>query len=378
MGLKSILLVTDIFPPKIGGPATFIPHLAERLASQYGYRVTVVCSSDSPTDEADQLRSYRVRRLCPRDSLRYKLAARELLIRELLTHDCVLINGLEALTCQIARTLRRPYLLKVVGDPVWEAARNTGRTLLDFDRFQADSNEQQRFAALVESRNRRLLLARQVVTPSQYLKRIVMGWGVPQERVKVIPNGVELERFSQIPYHDRTGGPLEVLFVGRLTNWKGVETLLLAASQVRNVQITIVGDGPEYPHLVELARQLNVTNTVEFTGRLSPTEVEKRMAAAHVLVLTSLYEGLSHTLLEALAAGLPCIVSKCGGNSEVIAPGQNGLLIEPQNVRELVSSLALLESEDDILRSMSIQARAGSSDFAIDLTVEKYIELLTQ
>ena len=88
----------------------------------------------------------------------------------------------------------------------------------------------------------------------------------------------------------RPGGatPMHLLFVGRLTNWKGVETLLLALDGLAGVEATIVGDGPAYPHLVELAAQLRLQDRVRFAGREPESAVSRRMASADVLVLTSL------------------------------------------------------------------------------------------
>lgn len=371
-----ILLITDIFPPQIGGPATFIPHLAEKLATGYGYQVTVICTSDKATDESDKNRPYVVRRLQKRNSYRYKFEIRRLLIKEMLMHDCILINGLETLTYQIARVLRKPYILKIVGDSVWEFARNTGGTTLDFERFQMDEVEREKFKALIEKRNQLVLFAQHVVTPSNYLKHIVHRWGIPLESITTIANGSNLDHFLHSQNKNRINEPLRVLFVGRLTNWKGVETLLLAMTHVDNVHARIVGDGPGFLHLIELAKQLNIADRVEFTGRVAQREVEKQMADAHVLVLTSLYEGLSHTLLEAMASGLPCIASNLGGNAEVITSGKNGFLIEPQNVQELAKSLKLLETNEGLRQYMSGEAKASSLNFSLDKTVQAYIDLL--
>jgi glycosyltransferase involved in cell wall biosynthesis len=80
------------------------------------------------------------------------------------------------------------------------------------------------------------------------------------------------------------------------------------------------------------------------------------MARAHVLVLTSLYEGLSHTVLEAFAAGLPCIVSDRGGNEEVVKDGRNGLVVPAQNVGRLAHALGRLETDDAFRRNLAAAA----------------------
>jgi glycosyltransferase involved in cell wall biosynthesis len=100
------------------------------------------------------------------------------------------------------------------------------------------------------------------------------------------------------------------------------------------------------------------------------------MSNADVLVLTSLYEGMSHTLIEAMAAGLPCIASNRGGNGEVINSGKNGILIEPQNVQALAASLRQLESDEDLRQRISKEARDRIIHFSMDRTVQEFINLL--
>jgi glycosyltransferase involved in cell wall biosynthesis len=368
--------VTEIFPPHIGGPATFIPRVAEALARRHGYEVTVVCTSEAPDDPGDAARPYRVRRLWTGNRLRFQLEARRLLALEVARHRRVLVNGLERLVGPIAQVLRRGFVLKVVGDPAWEMARNQGRTLLDIDRFQVDAGGDRALAPVIAARDRAVRLARHVITPSDHLRRLVEGWGVPPGRVSTVPNGVDLEeRDDRLPA-GRSGGPLRALFVGRLTNWKGVETLLLAVARMPEVAATVVGDGPEHPHLVELGRQLGVAGRVRFTGRLAPDAVAREMRSAHVLVLTSLYEGLSHTLLEALAAGLPCVASRCGGNGEVIRDGVEGMLIDPQDVGALTGALGRLDRDEGLRLGMARAARERAWDFPLARTVEQFADIL--
>lgn len=376
--MPKILLITDIFPPKIGGPATFIARLAEQLSNEQGYSVTVICTSDHLNENSDINKSYTVRRLYKRESYAYKIGVRQLLVKEILVHDCILVNGLESFVYPIAQTLRKSYISKVVGDSVWEMARNLGQTTSSFDEFQTSEYARVKFRESVEKRNKMLSAARYIVTPSNYLNHIVCGWGLPRDKVVTIHNGSDPDRFKQVQCSVRSVGPLRVLFVGRLTNWKGVETLLLAMNYVDNIQVTIVGDGPEYPHLFELAKQLNVHDRVDFAGRCTQSEVERQMSNAHVLVLTSLYEGMSHTVLEAMSSGLPCITSNVGGNAEVIISGKNGILIQAQNVRELVDALNLLEGNEELRQSMAEAAKTSSFNYSIGKTVQKYMDLLTR
>jgi glycosyltransferase involved in cell wall biosynthesis len=373
--MARILLITNIFPPLVGGPATFIDRLAHHL-SRKGHIVTVLCSSDAPNEVSDAARPFRVVRVSLRTRELYEILIRVRLFWLMLGHTRILVNGLEPYVAEVTRFLPRRFVLKVVGDTVWETARNRGTTVSTIDEFQLDAVEQHRNAALIEKRNRSLFRASQIVTPSEYLRRMVIGWGIGAQKVAVVNNGVDIDA-ADLPITGRAAGtPLRVLFVGRLTNWKGIETLLLALKGLDSVQAHIVGDGPAYPHLQELAMQLGIASKVVFTGRRSAGEVRNHMQDAHVLVLVSLYEGMSHTLLEACSLGLPVIASKVGGNEEVVVDDRTGILVPPREVTALRRSLERLRDDENFRISLGLNAKAHARGFSIERTVAGFAQLL--
>lgn len=366
--MASVLLVTNIFPPQIGGPATFIDRLGHSLAGR-GHDVSVVCSSET-RDISDAQRPFTVQRVSVASRERYEVLVRLRLALEMARHRLVFVNGLERYVAQVNRALRRRYVLKIVGDTVWETARNRGLTALSIDEFQVDARSQRQFAADIEMRNGWVSAARHVVVPSEYLRRLVEGWGVASDRITVVRNGTD--GTPAVAAGRRTAAQrLRALFVGRLTNWKGVETLLLAARELPMVELEIAGDGPEWPHLVELSAQLGLGDRVVFSGRLPADGVRRAMGHAHVLVLTSLYEGLSHTLLEAMAAGVPCIVSARGGNEEVVCHGRNGLVVPPQDVAQLVEALCSLASDEGLRARLASGAKDTARAFDLAETVAR-------
>jgi len=372
---RRVLLVTNIFPPHIGGPATFIDRLAHELAKDHGCRVTVVCSSDAPRDPSDVRRPFTVRRICTANKYTYQLNVRRVLLMEMLRHSRILVNGLEEYVTPLARLLSRRYVLKVVGDTVWETARNAGTTTLDIDAFQREAAVGDQIAAARAARYEYLRYARVIVTPSEYLRSMVIGWGVDADRVVTVANGAS-HAASHTDVLRRTIGPLRVLFVGRLTNWKGVETVLMALDGLSDVELTIAGDGPASPLLRALARQLGVDARVRFLGRQSVSAVHELMASSHVLVLTSLYEGLSHTLIEAAALGLPCIASACGGNPEFVVDGESGLLVPAEDVASLRQALRSLERDEPRRYDLAIAAQRRGRQFSIHRTTANIIRVL--
>lgn len=374
MKKKKILLITNIFPPHIGGPATFIDRLAHHLSSR-GHKVTVICSSDKRQEISDLQRPFIVNRVCIAVRELYEILIRINLFIAMARHRYILVNGLETYVAQISRLLRKRYLLKIVGDSAWEVARNRGTTLLAIDDFQKDGIEQKKHESLIKSRNNGVRQAAHIFTPSHYLKNMIVGWGVEPQRVSVINNGIE---FLPMPegLKRRSTKELKAVFVGRLTNWKGVETILLAMCELDNILVDIIGDGPEYPLLFSLAHQLGIADKVKFLGKKDQTEVMKTLSQSHVLILTSLYEGLSHTLLEAMSIGLPCIASNIGGNQEVINDGENGLLIPAQSVTALRESLKLLQQNEDYRFKLCQGALQRASHFKLTTTVQEITILI--
>jgi glycosyltransferase involved in cell wall biosynthesis len=372
-----ILLVTNIFPPLIGGPATFMEQLASTLASQ-GHRVTVVCSSTTWHDPDDRRRPFRVVRVSIENRYAYEVRIRLVLLRELLAHRTVFVNLLEDYVAGVNRLIGRRYVLKIVGDAVWERARNLGATALDIDAFQRDPAAQHRWRREIARRNAHIAAASHVVTPSHYLRGIIEGWGVAAERISVIPNGLADAMLAEPAPVRRANGHLRALFLGRLTNWKGVETLLLAARGLAGVRVAIAGDGPQLPALEALARQLDLGTQVEFLGRLPREAVRAEMLRAHALVLTSLYEGHPHVLLEAAAHGLPSIASERGGNREVVESGINGLLVPAENPRALRDALELLRGDESLRHRLATAAWARAREYGMGGSVARIVEVLTR
>ena len=375
--MSRVLIVTNIFPPLIGGPATFADRLGHVLAAR-GHRVTVLCSSTDTAEPSDKDRPFRVVRTSTASRYRYEVMIRARLVREFLSHGRILVAGLESYVLDAIRVVPRRYILRVPGDTVWESARNYGVTTEDFDALQERGEPPALVRGLALQRCRSLQRATTVVTPSHYLEGVVRRWrGAPAD-LRTIHNGVAIEDYPPREPRPLDGRPLRILFVGRLTNWKGAETVLLAGAKLMGSEITIVGDGPELPLLKTLHAQLGRPSSVSFVGRQRPDEVREHMLASDVLVLPSNYEGLSHTLLEACAAGLVTVVSGIGGNREVITDHVNGLVVPYGDPIVLGAALARLVSDDALRRRLAMAARARAADFPFSRTVDTYAQILEE
>jgi len=161
--------------------------------------------------------------------------------------------------------------------------------------------------------------------------------GIPARKVCTIWNGIDVDDFE---YRGPGTDPVAIS-VARLSAEKDFPTLLqamrLAVRELPNLKLKLVGDGPERPRLEQLVNELGLKSHVDFFGECR--DVPQQLAQAAFFVTSSLTEGISLTLLEAMAVGLPVIATHVGGNPEIVANGVTGKLVPPGNPAQLAAAL---------------------------------------
>jgi glycosyltransferase involved in cell wall biosynthesis len=325
-----ILITSDIFPPDVGGPATYVPRIATELTRR-GHQVTVVTYSLVPCHAGDSGYPFPVVRVSaapPRwRRLPRTLAAIQDHGRQV---DIIYANGLVTETVLANYVLRRPVVAKVVGDLAWERSRDKGWIQDSIELFQT-----KRYSSRVElmrwRRNWSYARMDGIIVPSRYLKRmLVEHWHRPAGRVQVVYNSFEAQERQMPPAAIDLPVKYKLITVCRLTGWKGVDGLIRALPALPDVGLVVVGDGPLYAELVALAQALDVATRVRFVGTVPGEQVPAYLRACDIFVLHSTYEGLPHVLLEAAAAGLPVIATAVGGTPEVLQDGPlAGQLVPP-------------------------------------------------
>ena len=369
---QSLLVVSGIYPPDHGGPARFVPALAAAAVDR-GWRVRVITLGDvkdaSVFVSADGQEVHTFPRAIPRAKRVPALVGA--IAQGLRESNALFTNGLYEEAYLATRLVRRPWTAKVVGDPIWERATNSGRTGANIDAFQAEAlpfglNLQRRALTLA------LRTANLVTTPSLQLSLMVERWNVP--RPIVIPNGVPILDLSP------ANPDFDVVTVCRLVPWKGVDVLIEACT-AEGLRLRIVGDGPLRHDLEQLASELDPGSLVTFSGAVSPHKVRSIIESGRLFALNSSYEGMSFALLEAKERAVPVVVGANPGNSAVVRSGVDGLVVDPRSVSEVRGALSKLVDNPPLARSMglagrqdvidrfSIQAATGSTLDAIEATV---------
>lgn len=202
------------------------------------------------------------------------------------------------------------------------------------------------------------LAAGVIVTTRDLASHVSANRGVPTARIHLIPNGVDTTLFAPSERVHRKGEVKTILFVGRLTRQKNLARLLEALStlgQRHLVRLQIIGEGPLRQELETTAARLNVR--CAFEGTVSHRALPDYMNQADLFVLPSLVEGHPKVLIEAMSCGLPCVVSNCEGNRELIEHGRTGLLFDPANVQQMIAQIEQVLVDQDIARSLGQAAR---------------------
>ena len=196
---------------------------------------------------------------------------------------------------------------------------------------------------------------------------------------RIIPNGVDLDRFASAePFEALRDGTLNILFVGRFEERKGLIHLLKAYHRLRkrhvDARLLVVGAGPkrrEYRRYVALRG----IRDVEFLGRVSDDDKARYFASADIFCAPATgQESFGIVLLEAMAAGVPIVASDIHGYKQVVQRGVQGLLVEPRNPRALAAALYALATDADLRHRMGDAGRERAPEYSWDRVTERVIE----
>jgi len=352
-----VVVVSGIWPPDVGGPASHAPDVAAFLRSR-GHRVEVVTTAACAPEPRDYPVHWISRGL-PKGVIHVRTAAA--IARRAGGADVVYTTGMFGRSAAGASAARRPYVVKLTADPAFERARR--RSVVDgtVDEFQRLGGGPV-VRALRLARDLELRHAAHVFTPSSYLRELAISWGVRGDRVSVLPNPApplpafasrdELRRSFEL-----NGNTLA--FAGRLTAQKSLDVALAALVRVDGVTLLIAGEGDQRAPLERRTAELGLTERVRFLGPQPRERVLELFRAADAAVLSSSWENFPHTVVEALATGTPVLATATGGVAEVVHDGENGLLVPAGDPSALADAVRRYFA-DDALRERLRTAAAPS------------------
>jgi glycosyltransferase involved in cell wall biosynthesis len=205
-----------------------------------------------------------------------------------------------------------------------------------------------------------------ITVPSEFARRSFVEMGVPDAKVKTIPFGVQLERFKKAG--DRPAGPFTVLFAGTVSIRKGVPYLLDAFAKFKHPSKQLLLAGPVEPEMRSLLPRFDLSS-VDLPGRLSQTELARRMNASHVMVLPSVEDGFGLVMAQAMACGTPVIASENTGGPDLFMHGKEGFVVPIRSAEAITGCLTQLADDPDLQQRMSdaalqrVQMLGGWGDY---------------
>ena len=366
------------FPPLGGGTGVVNYHLLQEMARDPDVTVDLVTSSRSPTawsteQFADRIMIYAV----PVDNRNIHHARNSELLRyawrgwrmarQLLKQHRYDVSfafaGVPAgaISCLLRRSHALPYVLSLQGPdvPGFEARYNYLYPVL---------------APLIKVIWRRAGAVTGISAEQEMLAHKTM----PDLSLVMIPNGVDTNLFT--PASDKPKRPFTFLCVARLIERKGQHHLLEAFARLRTgctrpLHLIFVGTGDAEPQLRDLAARLKITDAVTFKGFVSREQMPFIYREADVFALPSQQEGMSIALLEAMASGLPVIVTDTGGTAELVTHGQNGEIVRWSDVPVLAGAMQKLVEADDLRRHMGEESRRRALQFGWPVLATRYLDL---
>lgn len=366
-----ILMLTWEYPPRIvGGIARVVHDLSKRLIKD-GHEVTVITYRDGNVPEYENDKGVEVYRvdnymIHPNNfidwimQLNFNMIAKatEVINKE---GGFDVIHAHDWLVTYAAKSLKQSFNLPMVATiHATEAGRNSG-IHDDTQRYINDTEWLLTYEAT------------EVIVNSNYMKGHVQGlFGLPFDKISVIPNGINLNNFTGIDrdYDFRRRFAMDnekiILYVGRLVYEKGVQHLISAMPKIlenyHDSKLVIAGKGGMIDELKSQVDSMGLSNKVYFTGYLNQREVQKMYKCADVAVFPSTYEPFGIVALEAMLAGIPTVVSDIGGLNEIVEHGVNGMKSYTGNPNSIADSVLSLLFDPQLAMNVTKNAKNKVKD----------------
>lgn len=364
-----ILIATGLYPPDIGGPATYSVFLEKHLPKAGHSFVTV---------------PYRVVRKYPK-VIRHFMYILELLRAR---KGCDIIYALDTISVGLPAMIvsiltRIPLYLRVPGDYAWEQGQQRFGVTDILDVYLTHKSHSIFVRILAWLQYCVATHATQIVVPSEYMKRVVASWGIHPGKITRVYTELKEIFVTETREALRTEFGYEEFVVstaGRLVPWKGMAKLIdgihLLQSRKIPVRLEIIGDGSCRAELEKQVQELGASQYIHFLGAVSHQEVGRRVKAADVFALNTSYEGLSHHLVEAMSLGVPIVTTPVGGNVELITTEVEGILVPFNDIEKMTEALMRIHDDRALREKLVLGARKKVALFHEDVVVQDFFKLL--
>ena len=369
----NILITVGIFPPDIGGPASFVPKISDFLIES-GHNVQIICLSEAKNIYVDD--KFNVIRINRSNKLPIRwLKTTYQIIKNGRKSDLIFVNGLGVEASIANLLLKRPIVRKIVGDPVWERAYNRKKIAESFDKFQNNKH-----SLMIEIqkliRNWSINSAKIIITPSDHLKGFVSELGFKKEILR-INNGVEI---TEIKRKTLDKPEINLIIVSRLVIQKNIDLVINALKILNNVnlKLNIIGEGNEITKLVKVINDFNLHNQVKLLGKIDNNEISKFLSNSDIFIQASDYEGLPHSVLEAINYEVPILSTEAGGCKDLLNDGERGFIISsPPNKNLIAENIKfIINNKDEAIKRAVVAKTYISKEYNFSTQAKVYMEVI--
>ena len=340
-----VLVTVGIFPPDIGGPATFVPKIAKYFQDELNYEIEILTLSDNKNSNIND--DFSVKRIDRNLPIIYRWLKTIFTIYKLgKNKDLIFVNGLGTETTIANIFLKKKIIRKIVGDPVWERAYSKAKISESFDEFQVKNYG---FSISLQKKVRSFSIKKSdiVVTPSKHLKNFILNLGF-KNKIEIINNGVFIpEENTNIFTNDQ----INITIVSRLVSHKNIKKIIRAISDLNDplIYLNIIGDGPELNQLQKISLESNNKDNTIFHGKLNRDDINHIFLKSDIYIQASNYEGLPHSLLEAMSYGIPVLCTPVGECKEILGNEDRGYILDlPVSKNNIKSKISQIIGEKDI------------------------------
>jgi glycosyltransferase involved in cell wall biosynthesis len=357
--MSRIVVTTGIFPPDIGGPATYIPKFSDFLVA-HGHEVKVVTLGKEKTFHHEKY-PFALTRINRGKVRWFRVLLSTLQIAKALdSSQYIFSNGLyfETALAMRFKLFKGQSVAKVVGDPVWERKmRRTGGTNKFKNKIQkeimwrlSEIFERKLFVWTLNQFNR-------ITCPGDELANTVQKWKI-KTPVYVVNNGVDIPKKTK-----ENKKIYDLIVISRLVPWKNVDVAISVATSI-GCSLVIVGDGP----LITQLKMVAGTNPkIVFLGNRTSQEISELLSKSKIFCQFSDYEGLSFSLLQAMAHSLPCVISEIKANTDVFKSDIGAaVFVKPQDLNSTTNQI------NHLLNTPLVQVELGNRSKTV--VEEKYEE----
>ena len=371
----NILITAGIFPPDIGGPASFVPKISNFLIEN-GHNVKIIClaevESNHTEDNLDVIRIKRSKNL----PIRWIKTIYQI-VKNGRRSELIFVNGLGFESTIANLLLKKQLIRKIVGDPVWERAYNQKKTTESFDEFQ---NNKHSFLIEVQKllRNWSINSADIVITPSDHLKSFVSGLGFSNKILK-INNGVDIANIKKANIHK---ADFNLLIISRLVVQKNINIVIEAIELLdnKNLKLSIIGEGGEFSKLEGVIHDLNLQNQVKLLGKIDNNRISQFLLTADIFIQASDYEGLPHSVLEAINYEVPILSTEVGGCKDLLNDGERGFIIPIPPDKKIIAEniLFIINNKEESTKRADAAKAFISKEYNFSVQASKYMEIFLQ